>query len=343
MVRNRNTRGEKRGVVMRGKSWWSAIGPAAGVLVFAVAASGQQQLDQEQLLYNGGMSARTLPGYTVWQSFTAGVSGTLTQIDMGFFNNMSGDGVLRIYAGSGTVGALLQTLNVPVIGVTQQPVTWNSWAVDVPVTAGLEYTFELTPNPLTLPDPYGVCVGAPNPYPGGDLGLNDPSGTYETSFDAVFRTWVTTATGACCNNVTGACTSSTQASCGSGSTYKGNGTFCSSNPCPQPAPGVCCRGATCNTTISQANCVAPGGGSTAGAAFTTSASACNAAGNRTTPCCEANYNKAGGVSVQDIFDFLSDWFAGSPFARVGGDGTGAAPTVQSVFDFLGAWFGGGCS
>src|SRR5215472_6102283 len=98
---------------MRGKSWRSAIGPAAGVLAFAGAAHGQQQLDQEQLLYNGGMSARTLPGYTVWQSFTAGVSGTLTQIDMGFFNNMSGDGVLRVYVGSGTAGAVLQTLNVP--------------------------------------------------------------------------------------------------------------------------------------------------------------------------------------------------------------------------------------
>ena len=175
------------------KSWRSAIGPAAGVLVFAGAASGQQQLDQEQLLYNGGMSARTLPGYTVWQSFTAGLSGTLTQIDMGFFNDMSGDGVLRIYSGSGTAGALLQMQSVPVVGVTQPQVTWNSWAVGVPVTTGLEYTFELTPNSLTLPDPYGVCLGDPNPYPGGELGLNDPSGSYETNFDAVFRTWVTVA------------------------------------------------------------------------------------------------------------------------------------------------------
>ena len=178
---------------MRDKRWRRAIGSAVGVLAFAGAASGQQQLDQEQLVYNGGMSARTLPGYTVWQSFTAGVSGTLTQIDMGFFNDMSGDGVLRIYAGSGTAGALLQTLTVPVIGVTQSPVTWNSWTVDVPLTAGLQYAFELTPNPSTLPDPYGVCVGAPDPYPGGALGINDPSGTYPTEFDAVFRTWVTAA------------------------------------------------------------------------------------------------------------------------------------------------------
>ena len=51
-------------------------------------------LYQEQLVDDGGTSARTLPGYTVWQSFTAGQSGTLDEIDMGFFNDMSGQGQL---------------------------------------------------------------------------------------------------------------------------------------------------------------------------------------------------------------------------------------------------------
>ncbi len=146
--------------------------------------------DQQQFLYNGGTSARTLPGYTVWQSFTAGISGTLTEIDMGFFNNMSGRGQLQIFAGDGTGGAILQTLTVPVVGITQTPVTWNAWAVNVPVTAGQMYTFNLTPDPATLPDPYGVAIGANNPYPGGVMGLNDPSGSYRTNFDIVFRTHV---------------------------------------------------------------------------------------------------------------------------------------------------------
>ncbi|MBK7403867.1 MAG: hypothetical protein IPJ41_04330 [Phycisphaerales bacterium] len=147
-------------------------------------------VDQENLLYNGGTSARTLPGYTVWQAFTAGKTGTLDQIDMGFFNDMSGDGTLRIYEGRGTQGSLLQQRPVPVIGITQQGPTWNDWTVSVPVTAGLEYTFEFTPNPNTLPDPYGVCIGAYNPYARGVFGLNDPSGSYETEFDMVFRTYV---------------------------------------------------------------------------------------------------------------------------------------------------------
>lgn len=160
-------------------------------LACAGAASWGGILDQQQLVYNGGLSARTLDGYTVWQSFTAGLTGTLSEIDMGFFNDMSGDAVLRIYSGSGTHGTMLQTLPVPVVGVTQPAVTWNNWTVSVFVQAGLEYTFEITPNASSLPDPYGVCVGSNSPYSGGVMGLEDPSGSYETDFDIVFRTYVT--------------------------------------------------------------------------------------------------------------------------------------------------------
>ena len=57
---------------------------------------------------------------------------------------------------------------------------------------------------------------------------------------------------------------------------------------------------------------------------------------RATPCA-ADFNGTGGLTVQDIFDFLSAWFAGLPsadFNHVGGI------TVQDIFDFLGAWFTG---
>ena len=53
--------------------------------------------------------------------------------------------------------------------------------------------------------------------------------------------------------------------------------------------------------------------------------------------CPADYNGDGLLNVQDIFDFLAGWFAGSPnadFNGVGGLG------VQDIFDFLGAWFAG---
>lgn len=147
-------------------------------------------LDQQQLRYDGGRSARTLPGYTVWQSFTPSVTGTLTAIGMGFFNAMSGDGQLQIFSGEGTTGTVLQTLVVPVFGRTQKAVTWNTWAVSVPVQAGQLYTFRLNPNATTLPDPYGVAIGAGNPYLDGVLGSEDPSGSHCGDFDAVFRIYV---------------------------------------------------------------------------------------------------------------------------------------------------------
>jgi len=53
--------------------------------------------------------------------------------------------------------------------------------------------------------------------------------------------------------------------------------------------------------------------------------------------CDGDFNGSGAVSVQDLFDFLSAWFAGDPRADVNGSGT---VTVQDIFDFLGAWFRG---
>jgi hypothetical protein len=106
-----------------------------------------------------------------------------------------------------------------------------------------------------------------------------------------------------------------------------------------PVSGVCCRGATCNTTVSQASCTGSG---MAGASYVLSAPACNPGPVSSSPCCYADYNKTGGLSVQDIFDFLGDWFAGSPFANTGGNGNAGPLSVQNIFDFLSAWFTGGC-
>jgi hypothetical protein len=110
-----------------------------------------------------------------------------------------------------------------------------------------------------------------------------------------------------------------------------------------PATGVCCRGATCTTTITTAAaCTAsliPG--QVAGASFPTGSS-CNSGPISNAPCCYADYNKTGGITVNDIFDFLADWFAGSPYANVGGNGAPAPLVVQNIFDFLNDWFAGGC-
>jgi hypothetical protein len=144
------------------------------------------------------------------------------------------------------------------------------------------------------------------------------------------------ASGVCCN--AGACTfifRSQNSNCTDAGGSVGVGTACTPNPCPPP--GVCCRGATCNASVSQANCVGSG---TAGALFTSAGSACNAGGSTTTPCCYADFNKNGTLQVQDIFDYLNAWFQGSLYAKVGGDGVSGTLAVADIFAFLNAWFAG---
>jgi hypothetical protein len=52
--------------------------------------------------------------------------------------------------------------------------------------------------------------------------------------------------------------------------------------------------------------------------------------------CPADFDRSHGLSVQDIFDFLNAWFAGSVEADFNGNGL----AVEDIFDFLNAWFAG---
>ncbi len=154
---------------------------------------------------------------------------------------------------------------------------------------------------------------------------------------------------ACCT--TSGCTLSLPNFCGNPA--PGGATTCSPSPCT-PTGGTCCRGATCSTAFASAaacaaavDTVAP---STVVSKFISAAAACNSPvttpgtlGNTTSPCCYANFNHNASVEVQDIFDFLNDWFAGKKSALVGGDGTTGTLSVQNIFDFLNSWFAGGCN
>ncbi len=146
------------------------------------------------------------------------------------------------------------------------------------------------------------------------------------------------ASGACCigDNTVCAVLSPAQCTAAAGA-YSGNGTVCETSCGNQPATGRCCIGARC-VIVAQAQCTPSG---TAGAAFSASGQNCNASGTFNNPCCFADYNKAGGITVQDIFDFLTDYFSGSVNANVQGNGT-ALPTVQDIFDYLTAYFAAGC-
>jgi hypothetical protein len=141
--------------------------------------------------------------------------------------------------------------------------------------------------------------------------------------------------GACCTN--GGCSiAPSRAACNAGfGTYMGDASTCALVQCPV-ATGVCCRGATCNASISVANCTT-GPGFLAGSHF---ANGQFCTGTTISGCCNADYNKANGVEIQDIFDFLNDWFAQAAFANTNGNGTPAQLSTQNIFDFLNEWFAG---
>ncbi len=189
-------------------------------------------------------------------------------------------------------------------------------------------------NPCGVVVPTGACCTA------GSCALTTLAactGTYQGNGTSCSPNPCTIPVGACCNGTS--CSIQTAAFCSTvGGTYQGDGSGCTPSPCGAPA-GVCCRGATCNTTVLQAACVTSG--TQWGASFSTASGTCNIAGNNTSPCCHANYDKVDGIQVADIFAFLNDWFASSTFADFGGDGT-TAPDVNDIFDFLNAWFAGGC-
>ncbi len=154
--------------------------------------------------------------------------------------------------------------------------------------------------------------------------------------------------GACCTGST--CSVQLASDCASG--YQGNNSVCTTTTCTPP--GVCCRGSTCSTAFTSAAACAAAVDTVAPATvlskFVTGSATCNipvtvpgTLGNITSPCCYANYNHNAQLEVQDIFDFLNDWFAGKKAAIVGGDGSTGTLAVQNIFDFLNSWFAGGCN
>lgn len=100
-------------------------------------------------------------------------------------------------------------------------------------------------------------------------------------------------------------------------------------PADPPPMGACCSGASCALTA-EAAC------SGFATRWAGAATACNAPGNLTTPCCKGDFNQSGSVTVQDVFDFLVAYFAGDLSADTNGqDGV----TVGDIFAFLVAYFG----
>lgn len=162
-------------------------------ILFAVFLSlntqAQSLIDQFDTTYNAGLSARTLPGYSWYQTFTAGLTGNMTGIEIGFFNYISGVGTLEIYDGLGITGNLIYTSQV---NVNCPAGNCNiSYPVNCNVQLGNTYTVHFVPG-NGMPDPYGVQQDFTNSYPSGEMFLIDPSGTYPFNMDLIFKTYVNT-------------------------------------------------------------------------------------------------------------------------------------------------------
>jgi len=96
------------------------------------------------------------------------------------------------------------------------------------------------------------------------------------------------------------------------------------------AKGACCVGATC-LQLRRSECVG------ANQAFTGPGQACNAPDDATTPCCKADFNRNGMISVQDLFDFLTAYFGNAIAADASGN---SMVELQDIFDYLAAYFAG---
>lgn len=131
--------------------------------------------------------------------------------------------------------------------------------------------------------------------------------------------------GACCSVLS--CGVTTAEDCGDGTWIIGQA--CTASPCVT-TPGACCVGTTCSLVPDAAFCAAING------SFRGQGSACGLTDNPVT-CCPANFNQTGGLSVQDVFDFLGAYFQTWPVADFNHNGD---VSVQDVFDFLAAYFAG---
>jgi hypothetical protein len=137
--------------------------------------------------------------------------------------------------------------------------------------------------------------------------------------------------GGCCLDM--ACTTTSAAQCARiGGTFE-SGVACGPQSCA-PATGACCRGSTC-VVAAAAECTG------LVTQFAGPGTVCNVFGvNNNAPCCLADYNHDGAVTVQDIFEFLFGYFNAQPAANINNDG---GVTLQDIFDYLFLYLQGQCN
>ena len=153
------------------------------ILFIAPIAATASAVDQSQLNYNSAMAFS--PG--IGQSFQAGISGLLTEIDV-FANGSaipkggSNSLTLQVYSGDGLTGPSLGKLTETVSVVAGNQLDINAQGLSLDVIAGKEYTFNITnvtgsDNLATL----GLLADSANPYAFGQAYNSAP--TWDLAFE----------------------------------------------------------------------------------------------------------------------------------------------------------------
>jgi hypothetical protein len=148
---------------------------------FSVSTNSGEALDQSQT-----SGSNIWNGTSQWQSFTAGDTGALTEVDIYLqspYTSSDTTGTLSIYSGEGTGGTLLATQSV----VITVAFGWHYFPIAIPpqVTSGQVYTFGVT---VAGYDRTWWETQSGNPYTNGRW-------WYDATYDTMFKTWVSAGTG----------------------------------------------------------------------------------------------------------------------------------------------------
>ena len=160
------------------------IGTDAPVGILDVKGTGVTALvlDQQQLSVNASGG-----GNDNYQSFTAGLTGSLIRIDL-YVSSPTGAngaaGTLSVYTGNNLSGSMLTSQSITYDNVNNTFQVYNL-TTPVAVVAGQQYTFRFQATTMTVGFVY--LASGTNPYPGGQTNAS-------ANDDYVFKTYVGTQT-----------------------------------------------------------------------------------------------------------------------------------------------------
>jgi hypothetical protein len=182
------------GTRSRGRWAWLAVLALAAAVVVPSSASAAGVLDQSQTTYSGGWGADMMYPRQYAQTFTAGISGSLEQVEL--YIAGSGDLTVKIETMVGGLpsGVAIATATVPASSVPGSA-AWVTvpLSASAPISAGTEYAIVL--DSLGIHYWWFGASDAGGPYAAGaslvsyDAGSNWPAIAPDQDF--MFRTFVT--------------------------------------------------------------------------------------------------------------------------------------------------------